>query len=124
MEMTGMKWTNSAKVTPSQAGCRQIDSGMARELLRDNDALVIDVREPLEYAAGRIPGAELIPLRRIVQEVDYLKQHGERPIIISCRSGKRSEMACRFLRESGIENVYNLTGGVSAWRTANLALAQ
>jgi rhodanese-related sulfurtransferase len=33
-------------------------------------------------------------------------------------------MACRFLRESGIENVYNLTGGVSAWRTANLALAQ
>jgi rhodanese-related sulfurtransferase len=119
-----MSWTNSIAGITDPTGCRQIDSEKARKLLNEDNALVIDVREPYEFAAGRIPGAELIPLRQIVQQLDSIKQHRDRPIIVSCRSGKRSEMACRFLRESGIDNVYNLAGGVTAWRMARLSLAQ
>lgn len=119
-----MRWTGATKATANPAGCRQIDSGTAQELLREHGALVIDVREPHEFAAGRIPDAQLIPLRQIAEQVDSLRQHGDRPIILSCRSGSRSEMACRYLRESGVRNVYNLSGGVTAWRRADLALAQ
>lgn len=119
-----MSWTDTNKAVTAPAGCRQIDSGTAQELLREHNALVIDVREPHEFAAGRIPDARLIPLRQIAQQVDSLREHGDRPIILSCRSGSRSEMACRYLRESGVSNVYNLAGGVTAWRRADLALAQ
>lgn len=119
-----MSWTDSTAGIAAPAGCRQIDSHQARELLSEQGALVIDVREPHEYAAGRIPDAELIPLRQIAHKVDSIKQHGDRPIIISCRSGNRSEMACRFLRESGVANVYNLSGGVIGWLRADLDLAQ
>jgi len=121
--MMQMSWTeNTATVVP--APCRQIGSQEARELLNEYDALLIDVREPHEYAAGRIPDSQHIPLRQIVHRVEDLKRHGGRPIIISCRSGNRSEMACRFLRESGVENVYNLSGGVIAWLRADQELVQ
>lgn len=106
--------------TFSQAGgmpraCRQVDTRRAQELISENGALVVDVREPSELALGRIPGSELIPLREIGSRIDGLRQQGDRPIILSCRSGNRSEMACRFLREQGIANVYNLAGGFNAW---------
>lgn len=119
-----MRLTDAETPIAEPAGCRQIDSQMAQRLMLDNNALVIDVREPHEYATGRIPDAELIPLRQIASEVDSLKQHGDRAIIISCRSGNRSQMACRFLRESGVENVYNLSGGVIGWLRADLELVQ
>ncbi len=107
-----------------QEGCRQIDSTQALELIRDRDALVVDVREPHEFAAGRIPNAELIPLREIGYHVENLRRHGDRPIILSCRTGGRSETACRFLRQSGIKNVFNLAGGLMGWLMAGIALAE
>ena len=107
-----------------QEGCRQIDSSQALELIRERDALVVDVREPHEFAAGRIPNAELIPLRQIGSYIENLKRHGDRPIILSCRTGSRSEMACRFLRQSGVKNVFNLAGGLMGWLMADLSLAE
>ena len=106
------------------AGCKQLDSKQAHELMRDKNALVVDVREPHEFAAGRIPDATLIPLRQIGMHLDNLKQHGDRPIILSCRTGSRSEMVCRFLRENGFSNIYNLSGGIMGWRLANLPLSE
>lgn len=91
--------------------------------MRVQDALVVDVREPQEFAAGSIPHAQLIPLRQIANQMDELRRHGERPIILSCRTGSRSEMVCRFLRENGFDNIYNLAGGVMGWRMAQLPLA-
>jgi len=106
------------------AGCRQIDSTQAQELIREQDALVVDVREPHEYAAGCIPNARLIPLRQIGFHVESLMQESDRPIIVSCRTGSRSEMACRFLRESGLENIYNLASGLMGWQRDNYSVAQ
>lgn len=106
----------------SQAGCRQIDSQQALRLMQQEDAVVVDVREPQEFAAGRIPEAELIPLRQIAYQMDRLRGHGDRPIILSCRTGSRSEMVCRFLRDNGFDNIYNLAGGVTGWAMAQLPL--
>lgn len=102
--------------------CRQIDPSRALELIRSRDALVVDVREPHEHAAGCIPGAQLIPLGQIGHYVDDLRQHRDRPIILSCRLGIRSQEACEFLRGHGFENLYNLAGGVTRWAKANLPL--
>ncbi len=116
--------TSTDNYTAQPAGCRQIDSGQALELMREQDALVVDVREPHEYAAGRIPDARLMPLRQIGNHMDALREQSDRPIILSCRTGSRSEMVCRFLHENGFDNIYNLAGGLMGWRLANLPLTQ
>jgi rhodanese-related sulfurtransferase len=76
---------------------------------------LIDVREPHEYAEFNLGGA-LIPLGKIqtmqTEELDDLR---EEEIILHCRSGQRSMMACMFLDTLGFKNTKNLTGGVLAW---------
>jgi rhodanese-related sulfurtransferase len=49
-----------------------------------------------------------------------LERHKERPIIVNCRSGATSQIACKELRKGGFEQVYNLRGGIMAWQSANL----
>ena len=77
---------------------------------------VIDVREPHEYEEYNI-GAKLIPLGQIqtmqVDEIEHLK---DEEIIVHCRSGKRSAMACQILDTMGFKNTKNLEGGVLAWK--------
>lgn len=77
---------------------------------------VIDVREPHEYEEYNI-GGKLIPLGQIqtmqVDEIDNLK---EEELIIHCRSGKRSAMACQILETMGFTNTKNLEGGMLDWQ--------
>ena len=74
---------------------------------------LIDVRETFEHEIARINGAKLIPLREIADRAGELK--GNQPIIVHCHSGQRSATAVRLLRERGLENVFNLEGGIDAW---------
>lgn len=77
---------------------------------------LIDCREPHEYAEFNL-GGTLIPLGKIqtmqTEELDDLK---EEEIIIHCRSGQRSMMACLFLDTLGFKNTKNVVGGVLAWQ--------
>jgi rhodanese-related sulfurtransferase len=77
---------------------------------------LIDVREPHEYAEFNI-GGQLIPLGKIqtmqTEELDDLK---DEEIIVHCRSGQRSMMACMFLETLGFKNTKNLAGGILAWQ--------
>jgi len=78
------------------------------------DIQLIDVREPSEFESAQI-GGELIPLGTIPQNVDKISK--EKQVIIHCRSGKRSANAIMFLESNfGYENLYNLEGGILAWR--------
>lgn len=77
---------------------------------------LIDVREPAEYEEYNI-GAKLIPLGQIQNmEVDELEPLKEEEIVIHCRSGKRSAMACQILDSMGFKNTVNVEGGVMAWK--------
>ena len=77
---------------------------------------LIDVREPHEYAEFNI-GAKLIPLGRIqTMQIDEIEDLKEQEVIIHCRSGQRSMVACLFLETLGFKNTKNLTGGVLAWQ--------
>jgi SulP family sulfate permease len=78
--------------------------------------LVLDVREPREYRHGHIPEAELKPLRQLLTQESSLPQ--DRPIVLICRSGRRSRRAAFFFQENGYENMKILKGGLLAWEDA------
>lgn len=77
---------------------------------------VIDVREPHEYEEYNI-GGKLIPLGQIqTMQVDEIENLKEEELIIHCRSGKRSAMACQILETMGFTNTKNLEGGMLDWQ--------
>jgi len=77
---------------------------------------LIDVREPHEHAEYNI-GGRLIPLGKIqTMQIDDIEDLKDQEVIIHCRSGQRSMMACLFLETLGFKNTKNVTGGVLAWQ--------
>jgi rhodanese-related sulfurtransferase len=77
---------------------------------------LIDCREPAEYAEFNI-GGKLIPLGKIqTMQTDELDDLKDEEVIIHCRSGQRSMMACLFLDTLGFKNTKNLIGGMLAWQ--------
>ncbi len=77
---------------------------------------IIDVREPNEYAEFNI-GGNLVPLGKIqTMQIDEIEDLKEEEVIIHCRSGQRSMVACMFLETLGFKNTKNLVGGMMAWQ--------
>ncbi len=77
------------------------------------DAFVLDVRTRGEYEDGHLPGATRIHAGRLLHELDDLPR--DRPIVVHCQAGNRSAVASSVLRAAGFDNVYDLSGGYSAW---------
>lgn len=73
--------------------------------LKENGAIIIDVRTPQEFDHGHIQGSKNIPLDKIQRELKTIKNFNK-PVITVCRSGSRSGMAKRMLQNAGVE-VYN-----------------
>lgn len=82
---------------------------------RDAKPLLLDVREPWEFAICHIEGSRLLPMRQIPNAVDDLDD--EQEIVVICHTGVRSLQVCYYLQHEGFANVSNLTGGVHAWAT-------
>jgi rhodanese-related sulfurtransferase len=76
------------------------------------DFQLIDVREDFEYEMSNL-GGTLIPLAGILIESDKIAK--DKPVIVQCRSGKRSAIAIMQLEQKGFDNLYNLQGGILAW---------
>src|ERR1700743_3439931 len=76
------------------------------------DFQLIDVREDFEYETSNIGGL-LIPLGGILIETDKVEK--DKPVIVMCRSGKRSAAAIMQLEQQGFTNLYNLQGGILTW---------
>lgn len=75
-------------------------------LLKTNPFTIIDVRSPNEFAKGHVPGAINIPLEEIAMRLMDLK-YMPKPIIAYCKSGNRSSIAATFLKQQGVDEVYN-----------------
>jgi rhodanese-related sulfurtransferase len=105
------------------SGVEQADTLKATRLFND-DALVLDVREDKEYAAGHIPKARHIPLGQLASRMRELDKFKDKPILVTCRSGHRSARACGMLKKAGFETVYNQAGGILASERANLPVTQ
>ena len=103
-------------------GIKQIGPAEATHLINHQDALVLDVREDKEFAGGHIINSMHIPMAEVQNKLAGLSKYKTSPVIVSCRSGARSNSICGMLRKNGFENVANLKGGVMAWQNANMPL--
>ena len=92
----------------------------ATMLINQKDAVVIDVREPGEFAQSHILNARNVPLGEIEARIRELERFKEKPVIVSCATGSRSGSAASVLRKHGFTNVVNLAGGIAAWQQAGL----
>lgn len=110
--LVGEKLRGYSSVTPTQS----------TQMINHDDALVLDVRENKEYNEGHIINSLHIPLSNIKTRMNSLEKYKSKKVIIACRSGHRSGQACATLKKEGFENVFNLSGGVMAWESANLPL--
>jgi len=93
---------------------REIQPSQLASRLKEGEQLeIIDVREPYEWAIGHIPGARLVPLASIAEEIPRLDKRRE--TILYCKVGARSMYAAQQLAEAGISDVRNLAGGILRW---------
>ena len=88
-------------------------SQLAQRLERGEKLEIIDVREPYEWQIGHIPGARLVPLDRIAEEIPRLDK--TRETILYCKVGARSMRAAQQLASAGVADVRNLAGGILGW---------
>ncbi|HEY5022888.1 MAG TPA: rhodanese-like domain-containing protein, partial [Gemmatimonadaceae bacterium] len=86
---------------------------LASRLEKGEKLEIIDVREPYEWEIGHIPGARLVPLSRIPEEIPRLDKRRE--TILYCKVGGRSAYAAQQLAEAGVTEVRNLAGGILRW---------
>jgi len=100
---------------------RHVSPERFQELAGDPQALVIDLREPEEHRAGHVPGAALLPLRKLLEEAPALPR--DRTLLLTCRSGRRTSRAIRMLEDMGFTLLYGLSGGILAWRAEGLPVA-
>jgi rhodanese-related sulfurtransferase len=92
-----------------------------------DDITLIDVRTPLEYRSGHVPGAKLLPLDRMTPEalsgqLPRAELGREQPLYLTCRSGLRAEQAAERLQAAGYPNLVLLEGGTEAWEKTGLPL--
>jgi glyoxylase-like metal-dependent hydrolase (beta-lactamase superfamily II)/rhodanese-related sulfurtransferase len=121
LNMTAILATNQGRANYSWVGIGAPSDDVPRVLPEDapgwlvqhDNALVLDVREPAEYAEGHIPGAMSIPQAELAMRLDEIPK--ERDVLVACRSGSRSLASARFLKALGYARVVNLETGTTGW---------
>lgn len=94
------------------AGAAIAAAGLAAKVAAGEQPVVIDVREPSEFAGGHVPGSRNVPLGQLAQRLNDIPRSG--PVYLVCRSGARSAAAARQLAGHGCE-AFNVTGGMMAY---------
>jgi hydroxyacylglutathione hydrolase len=92
------------------------------QLGKDSELLVLDVRQPAEWAGGHIERAQFVTGGELPGRIDEVAK--DRPIATICGSGYRSSVAASLLQHYGLSNVVNVLGGMTAWNSAGFPIAQ
>lgn len=80
--------------------------------IQEHDGVILDIREPTEWELGTLPGAVRLRMGDLGDSIDTLDR--QRPTLVVCRSGNRSQQVAVFLTRSGFENAANMAGGMKA----------
>jgi rhodanese-related sulfurtransferase len=103
----------------------KLSPGAAVQLMNNDDSVIfLDVREPGETAAGKITKAIQIPVGSVKARIAELEKHKDKPVVVYCKTGVRSSIACNALTSNGFSNVYSLTGGLMSWQEAHLPISK
>lgn len=101
-------------------GAGALTAAAAVQLINREKAVVIDICEASEFAAGHVGGAKNIPLSQLEEKLPSMVKNKALPVILVCQSGARSSRALAVAKKLGYEQAQSLSGGLSAWRAANL----
>lgn len=104
-------------VTPPAAALRNFSAAELHEALARQEVVIVDVREPEEFAAAHIAGAVLLPLSAFNPAA-----LPEGAVVLQCGVGKRSRMAAELCAKAGVPVAGHLAGGLAAWAAAGLPL--
>lgn len=98
-----------------EKGYQQISQEEAKEMMDNQEVLILDVREQDEYDSGHIPGAVLLPVGSITEEsAAEVIPEKDATVLVYCRSGNRSKTAAKTLAELGYTGIYEF-GGITTW---------
>jgi rhodanese-related sulfurtransferase len=92
--------------------------------LMNQGATVLDLRAAEAFQQGHISGARHFDAAQIASAGDTLRKYKERPLVVYCDRGTTAAASVRALTQQGFTKVFNLRGGISAWRAENLPLAR
>ncbi|MBI4493984.1 MAG: rhodanese-like domain-containing protein [Chloroflexi bacterium] len=103
---------------PFQEPFLRITVEEAKRLMDNGTVTVVDVREHWEHANDHIPNSTLVPLARILSRPQEAIQNDH--VIFYCEVGQRSAVAAEIAASLGFKNIYNMEGGMTAWRKKGL----
>jgi rhodanese-related sulfurtransferase len=106
------------------AGVPNLSSTEAVTLINRSHALVLDVRDAGEFAAGHIAEAKNIDLASLPDRLKELNKYKSKPILVNCQKGVRGAKACEILRKAEFTQVHHLQGGLEAWLSAKLPVVK
>lgn len=123
------RWIAVVAALTSLAACepeafRREDPAAFAALAEKPGAYLLDVRNPDEFAAGRLAGAKLVPVAELEARLAELPVDKKTPVLVYCAKGGRSAKAARLLSEKGYESVHDLAGGIAAWEAAGRPVAK
>lgn len=99
-----------------------LDPAGAVHLINREKAVVVDVCEPAEFAAGHVGGAKNVPLADLESKLSASVKNKSVPLILVCQSGARSGRAVAIAKKLGYEQAQALGGGMASWKAANLPI--
>lgn len=96
----------------------------AIRLMNNEDALVLDVREPAEFSKGHIKNAKNMPFSSLKDKLKDIAKYKEAAVLAYCNTGAVSNKACKVLQQDGFSNVHNIAGGINSWLDAKLPVTK
>ena len=97
-------------IPAQQTSVEQVPAPGWRDWQKSTGGILLDVREPLEWAQGTLPGSITLSLSHLPTSLGQLDR--QQPVLVVCRAGNRSQLAAQFLANNGFSQVANLAGGL------------
>ena len=104
------------------SGVANLSPHAATQLLNDNGAVFVDVRDEKEYKAGHIKGARSIPVNQLNKHIHEIEKYKETDVVVYCDNGMRTSRVTGKLKKQGFTKVSTIAGGLKNWEKANLPL--
>ncbi|SCK45566.1 Rhodanese-related sulfurtransferase [Variovorax sp. HW608] len=102
------------------AGGGSLSAQGAVQLINRERAVVVDVREPEEFATGHVTGAKNVPLSELEQKLPSAVKNKSLPLLLICATGARAQRAVATAKKLGYEQAQAVSGGLKSWKEANL----
>ncbi len=111
-------------IAPHLRKYKELTPQEVTQLMNQQDALVLDIRETHEYNGGHILDSVHIPQSAVEKRLGEIEAYRERPVIVNCKTGTRATGVCGKLVKNGFAEVYNLKGGMAEWENSSLPVSK